>query len=511
VVKYGHPIFRLAADRPRLSRLIAFICGAATTLSFAPFGWSVLAPLLLLPILYVVLTTAPRDAAAHAFWYSFGLFLTGTYWIYISVHVFGNAALWIALVLMVGLALIMAVIGMLGGWVASRLAQGEPWLLLFVAPAAWVAAEWLRSWILTGFPWMALGYGQIDSGFAGWAPLLGVYGVSYMLVLSTTAIIPAFMALTPRGKIMGAAMVVAPWLLGGILSLVDWTEPDGDPLRATIVQAGLSQDKKWDRQYRQPIMDHYLVATLSVADSDIVLWPEVAIPALNDQVEPFISQVEREARRNEQVVLFGILERSFERSVEGRIYNSIMMVGAGERQVYRKHHLVPFGEYFPVPPTVRQWMKMQNLPHSDLSKGDAIQPLLTLADGTQFSVAICYEDAFAAELLYAFPAAGVLINVSNDAWFGDSIAAHQHLEIARMRSLEVGRETIRSTNTGISGFIAADGSLRRVGKQFEAELMTMDVQPFKGTTPYMTGGNWPIIGFCLAVLGLFWIRNRARL
>ncbi len=242
-----------------------------------------------------------------------------------------------------------------------------------------------------------------------------------------------------------------------------------------------------------------------------MLWPEVAIPALNDQVEPFIAQVEVEARAAGQAVLFGILERNFERSEEGRIYNSIIMVGTDERQVYRKHHLVPFGEYFPVPASVREWMRLRNLPHSDLAKGDAVQPLLTLADGTQFSVAICYEDAFGAEQLYAFPDAGVLINISNDAWFGDSIAAHQHLEIARMRSLEVGRETIRSTNTGISGFIAADGTLRRTGKQFEAELMTMDVQPYKGSTPYMHGGNWPIISLCLLILGVFWIRNRARL
>lgn len=511
VVKYGHPVFRLAADRPRLSRLIAFILGAATTLSFAPYGWSILAPLLLLPVFYVILTAAPRDAASHAFWYSFGLFLTGTYWIYISVHVFGNAALWIALLLMVSLALIMALIGAAGGWVANRLAQGEPWLLLFVAPAAWVLVEWLRGWILTGFPWMALGYGQIDSGFAGWAPVLGVYGVSYMLILSVAAVLAAAMAATQRGRIIGVSLVVAPWLLGGLLSFVAWTEPTGQPLRASIVQAGLSQDKKWDREYLQPIMEHYLVATLSVADSDIVLWPEVAIPALNDQVVPFIDRVESEARRNGQVVVFGILERSFERSVEGRIFNSIMLVGTAERQAYHKHHLVPFGEYFPVPPSVREWMKMQNLPHSDLAKGDAVQPLLTLDDGTKFATAICYEDAFGAEQIYKLPEAGVLINVSNDAWFGDSIAADQHLEIARMRSLEAGRETIRSTNTGISGFIAADGTLRRVGKQFEAELLTMDVQPYQGATPYVRVGNWPIIGFCFAVLGLFWIRNRASL
>ncbi len=506
-----HPIFLLPADRPGLSRLIAFLLGAATTLAFAPFEWSLLAPLLLLPLLYICLTVAPRDAAAHAFWFGFGLFLTGTYWIYISVHIFGNAAVWIAVLLMIGLALLMASFLALSGWLMSRLSQGEPWLLLFVAPAAWVLIEWTRGWALSGFPWMAFGYGQIDSAYAGWAPVIGVYGVSFMVVLSATAVIAASLTPTPRGRVIGVAAIVTPWLLGGILSLVDWTDADGSPVRATIIQAGVSQDKKWQRDQLRPIMEHYLGATLSVPDSDIVLWPEVAIPALDDQVERFIVRIEDDARRNGQSVLFGILERSFDRSVDGRIYNSVILVGGEVRQSYRKRHLVPFGEYFPVPPSVRKWMKMQNLPHSDLSRGEDVQPLLTTPDGLQFGVAICYEDAYGSEQRYAIRDAGVLINVSNDAWFGDSIAPHQHLEIARMRSLEFGRPAIRSTNTGISAFIGARGELLQAGRQFEPELMTANVQPRSGMTPYAASGNWVIIGLCLIVLGIFWIRNRARL
>lgn len=511
MAKDVHPILLLPADRPKTSRLIAFVLGAATTLAFAPFGASLLAPLLLLPLLYICLIVAPRDAAAHAFWYGFGLFLTGTYWIYISVHVFGNAAVWIALLLMLGLSLIMATFVSLAGWLMNRLSQGEPRILLLVGPAAWVLVEWLRGWVLTGFPWMAFGYGQIDTAYAGWAPVLGVYGVSFMVTLSAAAVVLVFQAVTSRERVIGVVAIVAPWLLGGVLSVVDWTEPSGSPVRATIVQAGVSQDKKWDRDQLRPTMQHYLNATLSVPDSDIVLWPEVAIPALDDQVEPFIARIESEARSNGQSVLFGILERSYERSVEGRIYNSVFLIGGGERQSYRKRHLVPFGEYFPVPPRVRAWMRMQNLPHSDLTKGADVQPLLTTADGLRFGVAICYEDAYGSEQLYALPDAGVLINVSNDAWFGESIAPHQHLEIARMRSLEFGRPAVRSTNTGISAFIAADGELLRVGKQFEPEFMTADVQPRRGLTPYAAGGNWPIVGLCLAVLGIFWIRNRASL
>ena len=511
VAKYKHPLFLLPADRPLLSRLIAFVLGAATTLAFAPFSWSLLAPLLILPLLYICLTVAPRDAAGHAFWYGFGLFLTGTYWIYISVHVYGNAAPWIALLLMVGLALIMAAMLSISGWLISRLSQGEPWLLILIGPAAWVLLEWVRGWILTGFPWMALGYGQIDTPLAGWAPVLGVYGVSFMLVVSTVAIIATLMAPTFRSRMTGLSLIILPWLVGGVLLFVDWTEPTGKALRTSIIQAGVSQDKKWDRDQLRPIMEYYLSSTLSVADSEIVLWPEVAIPALNDQVETFIARVESEARSNGQSILFGILERSYERSAEGRIYNSVMLVGGDERQAYRKRHLVPFGEYFPVPPAVRECMKMQNLPHADLAKGSDTQPLLTAVNGVQFGVAICYEDAYGTELLYALPDAGILINVSNDAWFGDSIAPHQHLEIARMRSLEFGRPTVRSTNTGISAFIGADGELLQTGKQFEAELMTANVRPYRGLTPYGAGGNWPIIGICLAILGTFWIRNRASL
>ena len=509
--KHKHPIFLLPADKPAVSRLIVFILGAATTTAFAPFGWWPLAPLLILPLLYICLIVAPRDAAGHGFWYGFGFYLTGIYWIYISVHVVGNAALWIALLLMVGLALIMAAFVALAAWLMSRLSQGEPWLLVLLGPAAWVLCEWVRGWVLTGFPWMGLGYGQIDSPLAGWAPVLGIYGVSFMVVASTAAIIATFMAPTARGRIAGVSVVIVPWALGGVLSTIDWTEPAGKAIRTSIVQAGVSQDKKWDRDQLQPIMEYYHSATLSMADSEIVLWPEVAIPALDDQVESFIARVESDARDNGQTVLFGILERNYDRSAEGRIYNSVTLVGTEERQRYRKRHLVPFGEYFPVPPSVREWMKMQNLPHSDLTKGEAVQPLLVTANGTKLGVAICYEDAYGAEQLYALPDAEILINVSNDAWFGDSIAPHQHLEIARMRSLEFGRSAVRSTNTGISAFIGAGGELLQTGKQFEPELLTADVVPYRGLTPYAGVGNWLMIGLCLAILGIFRIRHRANL
>ncbi len=501
-------VYSLTADRPKLSRGLAFVIGCATTLVFAPAHWSILAPILILPLLFVALTVSPKDAAAHFFWFGFGLFLTGTYWIYISVHVFGHAALWIALLLMIGLSLIMATFLWLAGWLTSRLSHGEPWRLFFVAPAAWVVVEWLRGWILTGFPWLAQGYGQIDSALAGWAPILGIYGVSLMLLFSTASILVAIMT-NGKERIIAIPLILLPWLAGGLLGAIEWTEPYGKAIRTTIVQGGVPQDQKWLPEQRQQTLDFYRSATLSVPESELIIWPEVAIPSLQVHVANYLDIVDGDARRNGQTVLLGILENNTERSPQARIFNSVLILGSTERQFYRKRHLVPFGEYFPVPASVREWMKMQNLPYSDLAAGSENQALLMTANGVKLAVAVCYEDAYGAEQLYAFPDADILINVSNDAWFGDSIAPHQHLQIARMRALEVGRYAVRSTNTGISAFIGPEGELLKTGKQFAEVIMTADIRSHRGTTVYADWGNLPIVGICFALLGFFWIRSRA--
>lgn len=500
-------ILRLPDGWPRLSRCLFFVMGGLLATAFAPYGWYLFAPLLLLPFLYVCLTVAPRDAGGLTFWFGFGLFLSGTYWIYISVAVFGNVSAWIAVSLTLGVVLIMSAYLSLTGWLISRLSYGEPWLLLFVAPASWVMVEWLRGWVLSGFPWLSLGYSQIDSPLAGWGPVAGVYGISFALLFSVSAIL--VMALTRRKQRWVALVLVAlPWIAGGLLKNVAWTDSAGAPIRSTLVQAGISQDRKWLPEQLQPTLEFYRAATQRVADSEIVVWPEAAIPSVTDRVEPFIAQLHSDAQLWRQTILFGVLERIQQRG-ETHTYNSILLVGTDQRQVYRKRHLVPFGEYFPVPDKVREWLRMMNLPYSDLSAGDAEQPLLVTANGVRLALVVCYEDAFGAEQLYAFPDAAIIINQSNDAWFGDSIAPHQHLQIARMRSLEVGRYTIRATNTGISAFIGPDGKILKSGPQFEPLLLTMDVQPRRGATPYVRGGNMPVIGLCLFILSLLSIRSRA--
>jgi len=497
----------IVADRPILSRSIFFVLGCLATTAFAPVGWGFLAPLLLLPFLYACLTLSPRDASQLALWFGFGLFLCGTYWIYISVHVFGEAPLWIAVLLMFGLVLLMSFYIWLTGWLISRLAIGEPWLLLIVAPAVWVSIEWLRGWALSGFPWLALGYSQIDLPLAGWAPVLGVYGVSIMLLLSTTALVISF-RIRGRQQLVAIAIVLLPWIVGAGLGRVEWTESAGSMIQSTLVQGGVPQDQKWLPGQLQPTLDYYRRETQLARTSEIVVWPEVAVPSLTDLVEDYIALLEADSRATGQTIMFGILERTYVRNDKPTIYNSVVMLDGNRRQIYRKRHLVPFGEYFPVPDRVREWLRMMSLPHNDLQAGADIQPLLVAANGARVSVAICYEDAYGAEQLYSMDDASLLVNVSNDAWFGDSIAPHQHLEIARMRALEVGRYVIRATNTGISAFIGPDGDILESGPQFQAASVTASVEPRKGSTPYMEWGNQPVIGWCLFIIAAFWLRAR---
>ena len=503
---YAPRFLTLPADQPRLSRLICFILGCLTTLGFAPFGLSFLIPILLLPVLFVCVTVAPRDAAGHSFWYGFGLFLTGTYWLYISVVGFGQAPVWLAVVLVLGLTIVLSFFVFFAGWLTSRFTQGEPLQLLAIAPAVWVLFEWLRGWVLTGFPWLAFGYANVDSAFGAYAPVVGVYGVSFVVVLTASAMLAVIMS---RGvhRWIAAVFVLAPWVLGVALESVDWTETAGKPIRITILQAGIPQDQKWLIEQKQATLDYYRDQTRIARNSEIVIWPEVAIPSLMSRETAFLSQLQSDARESGQMILFGILEDKEARG-GSLIYNSVIALDGERRQAYRKRHLVPFGEYFPVPAKVREWMRMMNLPYSDLTAGEDYPPLIETAGGQRLAVAICYEDAYSTEFLYALPAAGILVNVSNDAWFGDSIAPHQHLQIARMLSMEFGRPTVRSTNTGISAFISHSGEVLKTGPQFRAATLTAGVTPRKGTTPYVRLGNKPVIGLSLALLAFFWLRAR---
>lgn len=489
----------LLGSRPPASWLLMAAAGAALTLCFAPFNLWFATPLPLVLLFFVCAHSTPRAAARSGFAFGAGMFLAGTYWITISIHVFGQAPLLLAMLLMLALVAIMATWLAACGWLIARFAGSRLLRVLYVAPASWLIIEWLRGWVFSGFPWLSLGYGQIDSPLGAFIPVSGVYGVSLLVAFSAAALLLMTQA---AWRVRGAVLALLPWLVGLGLQNVAWTEPAGPALRATVVQGGVSQDRKWLPEQFRPTLELYRQALRNARGSEIVVWPEVAIPALDTQVEPYLELLTRDLQAD-QSLLLGILEEQ-----PDGIYNSVIKLDRAGREAYRKRHLVPFGEYFPVPDIVREWMRMLSLPHSDLAAGDAMQPLIGTVGGQRIAVAICYEDAYGSEQLYAFPEATFIVNVSNDAWFGDSIAPHQHLQIARVRAREVGRFALRATNNGITGLIGADGVLLARAPQFEFAALTMDVIPMRGTTPYSLTGNWPVVNIAVLLLGVaFWTRR----
>ncbi|RMF97059.1 MAG: apolipoprotein N-acyltransferase [Gammaproteobacteria bacterium] len=474
---------------------LAALAGALLPLAFAPFSRYWLAPLLLAVLFAAWDRVTPRRAASRGAAFGFAAFLAGTWWLYISIHGFGGSPRWLAVLLMLGLNLLMAAYVAACGWLAARIRARWSWLSWCLAwPAAWTLLEWLRGWLFSGFPWLSLGYGQIDGPLAAWAPLGGVYLVSLL-----TAIVAGLLLLLWRGSARARLGALAAGLLlvlaTGLLQQRHWTVPAGERVRVSLVQGAVSQDRKWLPGQRLPTLRLYHDLSFPGPPRRILLWPEVAIPALADEVGDYLQALHAEARAADSTLLLGILTRG---SGDDGFYNALIALGADTGE-YHKRHLVPFGEFFPVPGFVREWLRLMSLPYRDMTAGAREQPPLQ-ALGIRLAPSICYEDAFGAEQLDFLPAAALLVNVSNDAWFGDSIAPAQHLQMARMRALEAGRPMLRATNTGITAIIGADGRLQDRLPQFRPGVLHGQVQPRRGATPYVRAGDLPVLGLSLLLV-----------
>ena len=489
----------------RRGHWLAFPAGLVLAAAFAPLG---VAPLAVLCPAFLFLLwegTTPRAAAWRGFLFTGGTFLAGTYWLYNSIHLVGQAPLWIALFLMLGLVAIMGSYTALLGYAVAR--WGVPsgplrWLVLL--PAGWVVVEWFRGWFLSGFPWLALGYSQLETPLRGYAPVSGVYGTSFAVALMAGAIVTLLLG-RRAARLTALGLVLVIVIAGALLTRVEWTAPRGTQVSVALVQGAVPQSMKWEAGQRDRTLELYAGLTAPHLGTDIVVWPEAALPALERDIRPFLDSLRAAARGRGSEVILGQLRRDPE---TGAYYNALLALGESE-QWYDKRRLVPFGEFFPVPAQVREWLRLMNLPYSDFEAGADDQPPLAAA-GETLAPTICYEDAYASEQLDLVRNSTLLVNVTNDAWFGDSTAPHQHLDISRMRALETGRPMLRATNDGVTALIAHDGALMGTLPQFQAGVLTGTVQPRVGHTPYVRLGNWPVlvIAFAGLALGFAWPRRR---
>ena len=493
---------------------MAFGSGALMVLSFAPFGlWP--AAIIALALFYQSLQGRTGRAALGLGWlFGIGLFGFGIAWIRISLNEFGNmpplAANALMLLLVAALALFYALAAWLVQWMRSPSGAHHWSGPLLVFPAVWVLFEWLRGWLFTGFPWLLAGNGQINplpgigAPLAGLAPVVGVHGLSLVVALCAGLL---WIAVHWRGAVRyGALGAIAFFLLiGALLGRVEWTAADGAPIRATVVQGNVEQTIKWDPNGLLPTLEIYLELTRENLGSDLIVWPETAVPDFLHEVEQaLIVPLGETARAEGSEIVIGVpIMESRE-----HYYNGLISIGSAEDRYY-KRHLVPFGEYLPFKAQLRPLIDWFEVPMSDFSQGQAPQPLLQVG-AHQVGVSICYEDVFPDQVREALPEAAYLINVSNDAWFGDSLAPHQHLEFARLRALENGRALVRATNTGISAIIDHRGRVIGSIPSFVRGSESADIQPRTGSTPFSRWGSLPVllvVALMLAVaVGLRWRR-----
>jgi len=491
------------AERAALRAVLAALAGATAVGGFAPLGQPLLAlaACVLLVHLWQV-APSPRTAFGVGFWFGLGLFGAGVSWVFVSLHRFGGMPAPLAGIATLGFCAYLALYPACAGWLQAR-APGPAWVrAALVVPAAWTVLEWMRGWVLSGFPWLAMGYAAIDTPLAGYAPLGGVM----LLTLATLGCAGALWCLARGvGRAQAAVAVGLIVAAGAALQTVAWTTPVGVATHVTLLQGNVPQDLKFDpARYARTLETYAQLAELSQAR--LIVMPETALPRFLDLVEPaYLARLEAVGLRNGGDLLIGAPLR--DSAGQGHYTNSVISLGTSPRQAYHKVHLVPFGEF--VPPGFAWVMRWLSVPLADFSSGARDQPLLDVA-GQRVAVNICYEDAFGAEIARALPAATLLVNVSNVAWFGDSLAPAQHLEIARMRALETGRMVLTATNTGITAAIGANGALLARLPQFAQGRLELAALAYGGATPFVRLGNGLALALCALLLAAALLVARAQ-
>ena len=500
---------------------LLFLLGALSVLGFAPFYLYPVSIASVAGLIYFwIHSKSAKQAAAYGFVYGLGLFCVGIYWIYISLHTFGGMPSIMAalstLVLSAFLALFPAAVGAL----SKRISCNQQAMILIAVPIFWALSDWVRSWIFTGFPWLTLGYSQVPySPLAGFMPIVGVYGVSFITALIASLIVACLTGFLSVKNIVSRFWrkntIVALILIivsGELLKLIEWTTAKDQPISVSLLQGNIEQSLKWAPEIAEQTINQYL-AMAEQSSAKIIVMPETALPVLYNELSSDVkTRLVTHAKQNQGNILVGMVE-----SENGKYFNSVLnfgntriddpSVGTDKANTYRKSHLVPFGEFIPFK-LAFGWIyrDLLNMPLSDLSRGNKYQLPMQVA-GEKVAVNICYEDVFGEEIIRQLPQATLLVNVSNDAWYGTSYAADQHLQFSQARAIETGRMMLRATNTGATAIINQNGHVIAHSPHFIQTSLNGMAQGFTGTTPYVRWGNWPFILFSFSVIALMWRRN----
>ena len=497
----------MTAHKTRLL-FLALLAGCILPLAFAPFHWYFIAFISPGLLLY----TWSRASPWQAFWrgavFGIGLFSVGTYWVYISIHTYGGANLalagFITALFILILAIFPATQGLLFSWIFKNTRLAAKSLLAF--PAMWIIWEWFRTWVFTGFPWLFLGYSQLNTVLRGFAPLFGVYGVSFAVVFISSALLLLFIHKNYFIKAVSVFLILLIFSISVFLTPVLWTQTTGNPILVSLVQGNIQQTMKWNKEHLLHILNIYQEETEKHWNSDIIVWPEAAIPTIPQQVSLYLQQMNQAAKTYHTALIVGM---PIYHPNTNQYFNGMMVLGQG-KGIYLKRHLVPFGEYVPLKPLWEGLVQYFRMPMSDFSPGPLQQDTM-IAKAIPIAPFLCYEIAYPAEVLDTVQNKALIVVISDDSWFGNSIASPQQIQMAQMRALETGRYILYDTNTGITAVINPLGHIDSVLPQNTRAVLTTQVTAMTGKTPLMEWDYYPVwvMAAIFLLLGLLLRKKKA--
>ncbi|MCW8834507.1 MAG: apolipoprotein N-acyltransferase [Colwellia sp.] len=490
---------RLKNNIANRNNWLCLCAGLSLVLAYAPFSYWYLALIVPSVVFYLINKSSPKQAAKYVGIFAFGWFASGISWVHVSIDEFGGLPIFVSIGLMLLLCIYLAIFPAFSAYLAAYFSKNKK-LNLWLLTSFWLVTEYLRAVVLTGFPWLSLGYSQVDSPLANYAPIIGEVGITALILLINICLVKIITAIkqykSPIFFVTPAAILIVIASIALLLAQKNWVSTTGKIAKVALVQGNIEQAIKWAPEQEWPTLLKYLDLTRVNYEADIIIWPESAIPAVEPSVQDYLTTVNRSALLNNSAIITGIINYNFETK---QYFNSLIVLGKknlddeqgyfyNHSNRYSKHHLLPIGEFVPFQEWLRPIAPFFNLPMSSFSRGDYQQNNLT-AKGVNLLPLLCFEIAFPHQLAANLTNnTDLLLTVSNDAWFGASHGPHQHMEIARMRALEFGRPLLRSTNNGITAVVDHHGKFIKRIPQFEEAVLTTKVPLVEGNTPY---SQWP--------------------